>query len=285
MQRLSSGSRINGASDDPAGLAISTSLSTQIRSIAMAVRNTTDYISLLQVADGACIGIVELLQRGRELAVQSSNGTLSQSDRFALNQEALQIKDQINNIAQNTSFNGIKLLDGSYTQKKFQIGPNSTDSVNLSIPTLGIQDSSRLPSVTIIQGVTAVPEVLGKTAETTITFSGLMKAGDQITIGDLIFNCTEDFRAETYVGGSLQPGRDLMWAFGILDQGWTNADYWYWSQGITRGTFTGSFDGWSRVGSVITPTSSLLKLSSTSANQPVQDLRKLCITTRSVCLT
>src|SRR5918999_2806564 len=111
LQRLSSGLRINSAKDDAAGLAISERFTTQIRGLNQAVRNANDGISLSQTAEGALGEIGNNLQRIRELAVQSRNATNSDSDRAALNAEAQQLKDEIERVASQTSFNGVKLLD------------------------------------------------------------------------------------------------------------------------------------------------------------------------------
>jgi len=124
VQRLSSGLRINSAKDDAAGLAISERFSTQIRGLEVAARNANDGISLAQTAEGALTEIGNNLQRIRELAVQSRNATNSDSDRAALDAEVQQLKAEINRVADNTDFNGIKLLDGSFTKAAFQVGAN-----------------------------------------------------------------------------------------------------------------------------------------------------------------
>ncbi|OLN24035.1 hypothetical protein BTO30_01045 [Domibacillus antri] len=111
MEKLSSGLRINRAGDDAAGLAISEKMRGQIRGLEQAARNAQDSISMIQTAEGAASVVHEMLQRARELAVQSANGTLTDSDRKALNDEVAQLKEQINNTAQNTEFNTIKLLN------------------------------------------------------------------------------------------------------------------------------------------------------------------------------
>ena len=114
MERLSTGIRINSARDDAACLAISTRMTANIRGISAAIRNANDGISLTQTAEGSLISIGDNLQRIRELAVQSSNTGNNASDRAALNNEAAQLISEIDRIANNTTFNGIKLLDGSY---------------------------------------------------------------------------------------------------------------------------------------------------------------------------
>ena len=132
IQRLSSGMRINSAKDDAAGLAISERFSTQIRGLDVATRNANDGISLAQTAEGAMVEIGNNLQRIRELAVQSSNATNSQSDRDALNSEVNQLLKEIDRVANQTSFNGTKLLDGSFTGALFQVGADSGQTIGIS---------------------------------------------------------------------------------------------------------------------------------------------------------
>ncbi|MDQ6620896.1 MAG: flagellin [Pseudomonadota bacterium] len=134
LQRLSSGLRINSAKDDAAGLAISERMSAQIRGLNQAVRNANDGISLSQTAEGDLVQVNNNLQRMRELAVQASNATNSSSDRAALNQEVQQLAQEIDRVSQASAFNGVKLLDGSFTTQTFQVGANATanDQVTVS---------------------------------------------------------------------------------------------------------------------------------------------------------
>ncbi len=125
IQRLSSGLRINSAKDDAAGLAISERFTSQIRGLNQATRNANDGISLAQVTEGALGSAGNILQRVRELAVQSANATNSASDRQALNQEVGQLVAELDRIAQSTEFNGQKLLDGTFGTAQFQIGANA----------------------------------------------------------------------------------------------------------------------------------------------------------------
>ena len=132
MQRLSSGLRINSAKDDAAGLAISERFTSQIRGLQQAARNANDAVSLTQTAEGALASVGNNLQRIRELAVQASNGTNSQSDRDALDLEVTALKAEIDRVGLQTSFNGTNLLDGSFTSKAFQVGANSGETINIS---------------------------------------------------------------------------------------------------------------------------------------------------------
>ena len=127
MERLSSGSRINRAADDAAGLAISEKLRGQIRGLSQAQRNAQDAVSLVQTAEGSLNEVHSMLQRVRELAVQYRAGTLSASDKAAITAEATQLMSEINRIGSGAEFNGIKLLNGQSTIT-FQVGANDTDS-------------------------------------------------------------------------------------------------------------------------------------------------------------
>ena len=131
MQRLSSGLRVNSAKDDAAGLAIAERMNTQVRGLNVAARNANDGISLAQTAEGALGKMGDMLQRVRELAVQSANATNSDSDRDALNAEVLQLKAEIGRIATQTEFNGLPLLNGSFTAQAFQIGANQGQTITV----------------------------------------------------------------------------------------------------------------------------------------------------------
>lgn len=133
LQRLSSGLRINSAKDDAAGLAISDRMTSQINGLNQAGRNANDGISLAQTAEGALAQTTDLLQRMRELSIQSSNSTNSAGDRAALQSEVNQLKQEVDRISSTTEFNGLKLLDGSFTSQKFQVGANANQTINVSI--------------------------------------------------------------------------------------------------------------------------------------------------------
>lgn len=129
LQRLSSGLRINSAKDDAAGLAISERFTSQIRGLDQARRNANDGISLSQTAEGALQSSGDILQRVRELAVQSANATNSSGDRQALNAEVQQLTQELQRIATTTEFNGQKLLDGSFTAAQFQVGSSANQTI------------------------------------------------------------------------------------------------------------------------------------------------------------
>ncbi len=147
MQRLSSGLRINSAKDDAAGLAISDRMTAQIRGANQAARNANDGISLSQTAEGALGEISSNLQRIRELAVQSANATNSTSDRNSINAEAQQLKAEIDRVATSTQFNGVNLLDGSFSSQDFQVGANAGQVITLG--TIANAQSNALGSTVV----------------------------------------------------------------------------------------------------------------------------------------
>jgi flagellin len=132
LQRLSSGLRINSARDDAAGLAIAERFTTQIRGINQAVRNANDGISLAQTAEGALSELANNLQRIRELAVQAANATNSSTDRAALQTEVSQLVAEIDRVAQQTKFNGVSLLDGSFASQQFQVGADAGQTITIA---------------------------------------------------------------------------------------------------------------------------------------------------------
>ena len=144
LQRLSSGLRINSAKDDAAGLAISERLTSQINGLTVAARNANDGISLAQTAEGDLAQIGNNLQRMRELAVQSANASNSASDRAALNAEVAQLAEEIDRVAQASTFNGVKLLDGSFQAQTFQVGANATASDQITVSSITNARSSAL---------------------------------------------------------------------------------------------------------------------------------------------
>ncbi len=167
LQRLSSGLRINSAKDDAAGLAISERFTSQIRGNEVAVRNANDGISLAQTAEGALGEIGNNLQRMRELAVQASNATNSDSDRASINNEIQTLSTEIDRVAQGTTFNGTKLLDGSFSSKTFQVGANNQATDKITIANLASARTSALggagasTQATVAGGVTTAALAAG----------------------------------------------------------------------------------------------------------------------------
>ncbi|MBC7702715.1 MAG: flagellin [Rhodoferax sp.] len=136
IQRLSSGLRINSAKDDAAGLAISERFTSQIKGLDQAVRNANDGISLAQTAEGAMKASGDILQRVRELSVQSANATNSAGDRQAIQAEVGQLVSELDRISQTTEFNGQKLLDGSFGTQQFQVGANANQTITAATANL-----------------------------------------------------------------------------------------------------------------------------------------------------
>lgn len=173
LQRLSSGLRINSAKDDAAGLAITERFTAQIRGLNQAARNANDGISLAQTAEGALGEVSNNLQRVRELAVQSANATNSASDRAALQAEVSQLVAEIDRVATQTTFNGVNLLDGSFSAQAFQVGANAGQTI------------------TINSIANARTSVLGGTATTTYSTTTLAASGAPsaaLVSGDLVIN-------------------------------------------------------------------------------------------------
>ncbi|NOI76759.1 flagellin [Vibrio coralliilyticus] len=133
LERLSSGNRINSAKDDAAGLQISNRLESQMRGLDVAMRNANDGISIMQTAEGAMNETTNLLQRMRDLSLQSANGSNSRAERDALQEEMAALNDELNRIAETTSFGGRKLLNGSFASSSFQIGGSSGEAVQVSL--------------------------------------------------------------------------------------------------------------------------------------------------------
>ncbi|MGE8275219.1 flagellin [Stenotrophomonas geniculata] len=183
IQRLSSGSRINSAKDDAAGLAISERFGTQIRGTDVAIRNANDGISLAQVAEGSLTEIGNNLQRIRELSVQSSNATNSASDRKALQSEVTQLVSEIDRVAKQSEFNGTKLLDGSFSSQLFQVGANAGQAIAIDKTVNAKADS--IGATTFATGGTI--KVDGATLASG-TISGL-KVG-KVDIGEVKFDFT-----------------------------------------------------------------------------------------------
>ena len=190
MQRLSSGLRINSAKDDAAGLGISERMTSQIRGLNQAVRNTNDGISLAQTAEGALGAAGTILQRIRELAVQSANATNSAGDRAALNAEVGQLSSELNRIAQVTQFNGQSLLDGSLGSATFQVGANANQTITATTAnfTTSKYGNYRVGSEVAATASGAGDLVAGSTASVgtngsaALTGAGSTIAGETITV-------------------------------------------------------------------------------------------------------
>ena len=179
MQRLSSGLRINSARDDAAGLAISNRMTSQIRGLNQATRNANDGISLAQTAEGSLQEATTMLQRMRDLAVQSANDTNSATDRANLQKEVAQLQQEIDRIAQTTRFNGKQLLDGTFTAQTFQIGAFASENISISI---GNSQSSSMGAYTVSANGTLNQAVA---ANATVPASPVLAAEDLVVTGSL----------------------------------------------------------------------------------------------------
>ena len=175
LQRLSSGLRINSAKDDAAGLSISERMGSQIRGLNQAARNANDAISLAQTTEGNLSEISNVLQRIREIAVQSANDTNTTADRTSLQNEVTSLTQEIDRIAASAQFNGSNLLDGSFTSKTFQVGANAGQSISVAISGARNQDLGLTGSATITGAVTSTS---AKAAGTNISGIAIAAAAD-----------------------------------------------------------------------------------------------------------
>ncbi len=210
LERLSSGLRINSAKDDAAGLAISSRFEAQVRGLGVAQRNANDGISLAQTAEGALGQAGDLLQRIRELAVQSANDTNSSTDRKSLQAEVTQLQAELNRVADTTNFNGRTLLNGDFTNAQFQVGANANQTINVTLGSARATDIGNYTADTdngtlsgnLTAAATDVPAGNG-TSEANITISGngateLASYGANATAGD-IAGAVNELTAETGV--------------------------------------------------------------------------------------
>jgi flagellin len=170
LEKLSSGLRINRAADDAAGLAISEGLRSQIGGLKVAVRNAQDGISVVQTAEGALTETHSILQRMRDLAVQAANdGALSDDDKAKADAEFSALKDELDDIASKTTFNGTNLLDGSYSSKAFQVGSNAGETLSVSISSMGASSLGASGSIASASGasaaISAIGDAIGKVSE------------------------------------------------------------------------------------------------------------------------
>ena len=177
MERLSTGKRINSASDDATGLAIATRLDAQTRGLQSAIKNANDSISTVETAEGAMQEVTSILQRMRELAIQSASDTNSDADRTFLQNEIDQLSTELDRIASTTQYNGINVLDGSYANKVFQIGANAGQTMNISI---GSMSSSVLGVATSNSAAVAnTSSIIPTNSTTTATTGGATAKGTE----------------------------------------------------------------------------------------------------------
>lgn len=187
MQRLSSGVRINSARDDAAGLAIAERFTTQIRGLNQAIRNANDGISLAQTGEGALAEIGNNLQRIRELAVQAANATNSDADRAALDREVAQRLAEIDRIAGQTTFNGRRILDGSFGEAHFQVGANVGDTINLALDSS--MRTARIGAVAVVDGAALGEDVLPLHVDGNLRIQ--LGDGPSLSVADGVYHSAE----------------------------------------------------------------------------------------------
>ncbi|MBA6389064.1 flagellin, partial [Colwellia sp. BRX10-2] len=178
MERLSSGMRINSAKDDAAGMQISTRLTSQISGLGVAQRNANDGISMAQTAEGALQSSTDILQRMRDLSLQSSNGSNSTSDREALQKEVTALQSELTRISDTTTFGGQKLLSGSYGTQQFQVGSDSNQTIGVTLNSAAASDIGLIgkgidiAAITGFSGASTTAKTFASTDTLTMTVGG-----------------------------------------------------------------------------------------------------------------
>jgi len=197
MERLSTGIRINSAKDDAAGLAIASKMTSQIKGLDQAVRNANDAVSLIQTAEGALVETTNMLQRMRELAVQSASDSNVSADRTALNQEFGKLREEINRVGANTQWNGTNILNKSFSGGtgtfKFQVGANAAQTIDISIGNYtSAQTSQGTTAVATTTTANSGPGATAAAQVSTVTIAGTPALGDiiSVTAGDKSFTHT-----------------------------------------------------------------------------------------------
>ena len=229
MERLSSGMRINHARDDAAGMAIAEGMTSQIRGMNQAVRNTMDGISLVQVADGALGAISEKLQRVRELGVQAANGTNSSSDRVALDKEVQALLAEVDRSASKVQFNGVNLIDGTFSNQTFQVGHSQGDTITISsiadanVHALKVTSDTADSAGTAPTATTTDFTITGTTgsssAAVTITASGITTTATSAESLAAIAKAINAKTGETGVGASVSGGKLTLHGGGTVTLG------------------------------------------------------------------
>ena len=227
MQRLSSGLRINSAKDDAAGLAISERFTSQIRGNNQAARNANDGISLAQTAEGGLSTAGDLLQRVRELAVQSANGSNSDSDRKSINNEVTSLTQELDRVANTTQFNGQNVLDGSLTSTQFQVGANANQTINIGVASARASDigNNTLPGGTAAKKVdgASISQAVGGTANNVTAQTLQISSGSGVTTnvaiadGDSAKKIAENVNAQASSSGVTAKASSVATISGIKD--------------------------------------------------------------------
>ncbi|EQM77923.1 flagellin [Pseudomonas stutzeri] len=206
MQRLSTGSRINSAKDDAAGLQISNRLTSQINGLGVAVRNANDGISLAQTAEGALQQSTNILQRMRDLALQSANGSNNKNDRESIQKEVGQLKEELTRISETTTFGGRKLLDGSFGSQNFQVGANANETISVSVAKMDIGSLSgkvaeKIEATATLAGIDLTAGVAtGKGGDIEIQIGDGAKATVTIAEGDKAADIVDRINAKSING-------------------------------------------------------------------------------------
>lgn len=195
FQRLSSGQRINSAADDAAGLQISDRLTSQINGLNQAVRNANDGISLAQTAEGALDETTSMLQRMRTLSIQSANGSNSDKDRVAIQQEVAQLSEEINRVAATTTFGGENLLDGTY-QGIFQVGADANQTISFTMQSGGTNNSIDYLTNSGFTMSGLSNQASAQVSMTTASVSSVVNAQSMIGIIDTMISAVDSKRAE-----------------------------------------------------------------------------------------
>ena len=200
LERLASGSRINSAKDDAAGLQISNRLEAQMSGIDVAVRNANDGISIMQTAEGAMNETTNIMQRMRDLSLQASNGSNSQSERTAIQEEITALNDELNRIAETTSFGGKKLLNGSFGSTSFQIGGSSGEAVQIGLKSMRTDDINMGGFSYVANGMANDSwEVKSNQNDMTMSFTDRFGQPQEITINAKAGDDIEELA--TYING------------------------------------------------------------------------------------
>ncbi|MDN2667726.1 flagellin [Vibrio sp. 14N.309.X.WAT.E.F5] len=200
LERLASGSRINSAKDDAAGLQISNRLEAQMSGIDVAVRNANDGISIMQTAEGAMNETTNIMQRMRDLSLQASNGSNSQSERTAIQEEVTALNDELNRIAETTSFGGKKLLNGSFGSTSFQIGGSSGEAVQIGLKNMRTDDINMGGFSYVANGKASdLWEVKSNQNDMTMSFTDRFGQPQEITINAKAGDDIEELA--TYING------------------------------------------------------------------------------------
>ena len=200
LERLASGSRINSAKDDAAGLQISNRLEAQMSGIDVAVRNANDGISIMQTAEGAMNETTNIMQRMRDLSLQASNGSNSQSERTAIQEEVTALNDELNRIAETTSFGGKKLLNGSFGSSSFQIGGSSGEAVQIGLKNMRTDDINMGGFSYVANGMASDSwEVKSNQNDMTMSFTDRSGQPQELTINAKAGDDIEELA--TYING------------------------------------------------------------------------------------